>query len=345
MKFIYSFLSINSAFGLKKKLSNEKDSIILNKKYFYYLFVKIMFLIAGILFIQRNIYKNRIEKIINKVIQEKSIEKINISNKKCYLSLDSSKIRIIHLILTRFLIEFYTKSFTKKMYKKDYIINGIRVIKKYLFPSLENQSCKNFIWILILGNKADISYMKSALNLKNNSFQSKIIYEKEFKNYIKKVSSGFEVLITTRIDYDDRIYYDAVNDVRKAVNINRPMTLYGYNRGVFYFETEDIYYDTYNNWGNKGANSIFLSLILVLNKVNGTYTIYDLKEHYLTRHILLNNYKSYGIKILNYEPAIFDNGDPKFVKVKQNYSGTFNSNLNKKRLKINKFNLNKFYGK
>jgi hypothetical protein len=332
-------------FGLKKKLSKEKDSIILNKKYFYYLFVKIMFLIAIILFIHRNIYKNRIEKLINKVIQEKSIEKINISYKKCYLSLDSSKIRIIHLILTRFLIEFYTKSFTKKMYKKDYIINGIRVLKKYLFPSLENQSCKNFIWILILGNKADISYVKSALNLKNNSFQSKIIYEKEFKNYIKKVSSGFEVLITTRIDYDDRIYYDAVNDVRKAVNINRPMTLYGYNRGVFYFETEDIYYDTYNNWGNKGANSIFLSLILVLNKVNDTYTIYDLKEHFLTRHILLNNYKSYGIKILNYEPAIFDNGDPKFVKVKQNYSGTFNSILNKKRLKINKFNLNKFYGK
>jgi hypothetical protein len=239
-----------------------------------------------------------------------------------------------------------SKSFTKKMYKKDYILNGIRVMKKYLFPSLENQSCKNFIWILILGNKANITYVKSALNLKSSSFQSKVIYEKEIKNYVHKKSLGFDVLITTRYDYDDRIYYDAVNDVRKAVNINRPMILYGYNRGIYYFEKDKKYYDTYSNWGNKGSSSIFLSLILTLNKVNDSYTIYDLKQHYLTRQVLLKNYKSFGIKTLDYEPAIFDNGDPKFVKVKQNYGVTFNNKLNKKLLKIHKlFNLNKFYGK
>jgi hypothetical protein len=124
------------------------------------------------------------------------------------------------------------------------------------------------------------------------------------------------------------------------------MILYGYNRGTYYFEKDKKYYDTYSNWGNKGSSSIFLSLILTLNKVNDSYTIYDLKQHYLTRQVLLKNYKSFGIKTLDYEPAIFDNGDPKFVKVKQNYGVTFNNKLNKKLLKIHKlFNLNKFYGK
>jgi hypothetical protein len=321
---------------------DEKNSFIFKKKYFYYLFSKnIIILFLLILFIQIDKCKNGIEKI-NKINSNFSF-KNNIQ--KCYLSLDSSNIKIIHLILTRFLMEFFSKSFSKNLYKEEYILNGIRVMKKYLFPSLENQSCKNFIWILIIGNKANITYVKNALNLNKNSFQSIVIYEKEIKNYVKKISSGFDILITTRIDYDDRIYYDAVNDVRKAVNINRPMILYGYNRGVFYFESEGKYYDYYNNWRNNGAHSIFLSLILVLNKVNDSYTVYDLNNHVTIRQTLLKNYKSYGIKTLNYEPSIFDNGDPKFVYVRQNYSSTFSFKINRKTLKINNFNLSKFYGK
>ena len=224
---------------------NKNISIVLNKKDFYCLFTKIifiLFLMAIMLFIHKKQYNKNIIEKLNKS------EKINISYEKCYLPLDSSKVKIIHLIMTRFLMEFYTKEFNKKIYQKDYILNGFRVLKQYLFPSLENQSCKDFIWILVLGNKANITYVKSVLNLNNNSFQSEVIYEKEIKNYVKKISSGFDVLITTRIDYDDRIYYDSVNDVRKAVNINRPMILYGYNRGFYYFEFERKYYELYKNY-------------------------------------------------------------------------------------------------
>ena len=107
--------------------------------------------------------------------------------------------------------------FQKKIFKEYYILNGIRVMKKYLFPSLENQSCQNFTWILMLGNKANITYVKSLLNF-NNSFEKKIIYERDIKNYIRNITKDFDVLITTRIDYDDIIYFDAVNDIRKAIN-------------------------------------------------------------------------------------------------------------------------------
>ena len=323
-----------------KKMLDEKNSIFL---LFIYKNIIILFLI---LFIQIDKCKNRIEKInkINQIHYNSNFSGKN-NIQKCYLSLDSSNIKIIHLILTRFLMEFLSKSFSKNLYKEEYIRNGFRVMKKFLFPSLENQSCKNFIWILIIGNKANITYVKKALNLNKNSFQSFVIYEKEIKNYVKKISSGFDVLITTRIDYDDRIYYDAVNDVRKAVNTNRPMFLYGYNRGVYYLETEGKYYDADYNYGNKGAHGIFLSLILVLNKVNDSYTVYDLGNHVKIRETLLKNYKSYGIKTLNYEPSIFDKGDPKFVYVRQNYSSRFGIKINRTALKINNFNLSKFYGK
>ena len=263
--------------------------------------------------------------------------------KKCYQSLENPNIRITHFIITRFLL-FMNKTFSEKIYTEDYIKNGIRVMKKYLFPSFENQSCKNFTWILILGDRANITYVKSLLNF-NNSFSYNVLFAKSLKNYIRNSTKDFDILITTRIDYDDRIYYDAVNDVRKAININRPMILYGYNRGVIYSELYDKYYNLDTNFKN-GTMSIFISLITVLNKVNDTYTIQDLGNHVNIRKTLLEKYKSFGIKAINYEPAIFDNGSPKFVYVRQNYSWYYRINgKNLKRLKEKNFNLLKFYGK
>ena len=340
---------------------NKKNYVSINKKYFDYslfliIFIFVLFFMTVLNFVQSNkIIQNYINKKRSKnsnkanerPIKTLKSEKINISYKKCYFSMDNSNIRIIHLIITRFLMEFYNlNEFPKKIYRKDYILNGIRVMKKYLFPSLENQSCKNFTWILMLGNKANITYIKSLLNF-NRSFESNIIYQKDIKKFVRNITKGFDVLITTRIDYDDRIYYDAVNDVRKAININKPMFLYGYNRGVYYFELNDKYYDFhYHALKNEGVMSIFISLITVLNKVNDTYTIYDLGNHVYIRKTILKKYKSYGIKELNYEPSIFDSGDPKFVWVRQNYSGTYNKKRQiQKRLKVKNFNLSKFYGK
>ena len=226
-----------------------------------------------------------------------------------------------------------------------FILNGIRVMKTYLLPSLENQSCKNFSWILMLGDKANITLIKSFFNF-SNTFSKKIIYQKDLKNYIRNRSKDINVLITTRIDYDDRIYYDAVNDVRKAININRPLVVYGYNRGMFYFENEDKYYEFYTTFNNQGVMSIFISLITILNKVNDIYTVYDMGNHVYIRKYILERYKSFGIKELNYEPAIFDYGEPKFIYVRQNYSDSYNrTRLIPKTHKEKNISLIKFYGK
>ena len=240
---------------------------------------------------------------------------------------------------------FKLNEFHKRIYKKDYILNGIRVMKKYLFPSLENQSCKNFIWILLIGNRVNKNYVKSFLN-SINSFEFDVVYQKDIKNYVRNYSKGFDVLITTRIDYDDGIYYDAVNDVRKSINMYKPMILHGYNRGVFYFELDDKYYDYYYDFKKEGVMSIFISLIILLKKVNDTYTIYDIGGHTHIRKKILQNYKLYGIKKLNYEPTIFDSGGPKFIWVRQKYSAIFNRTESiQKKLKKIQFNISKFYGK
>lgn len=318
----------------KTEIKNENVFTVKKK------IIKIFFLVLIIAFFLRaEIYRNNKGSMIE--IQK---EKRKISRKQCYSNFGTSNIKIIHIILTRFLI-YYTKNFSDIIYREEYILNGIRVMKKYLFPSLENQRCKNFTWILKLGDRANITQIKSLLNL-SNSFESKIIYQKDLSKYLKNITKGFDILITTRIDNDDRIYYDAVNDVRKAIDINRPMIVYGYNRGLYYLEFNDKYYNFYYNFKNEGVMSIFISLITVLNKVNGTYTIYDLGNHMKIRKNLLEKYKSYGIKKLNYEPCIFDNGTSKFVYVRQNYSWYIHQSRDiPKKLKAKDFNLDEFYGK
>ena len=46
---------------------------------------------------------------------------------------------------------------------------------------------------------------------------------------------GYNILIITLLDNDDRIYYDAVSDLRKVFNINILISIYGYNSGLHYF--------------------------------------------------------------------------------------------------------------
>ena len=70
------------------------------------------------------------------------------------------------MIITRFIIPFWRiDNFTQKIYSPNYLLNGIRVMKKYLFPSLESQSCKDFIWILLLGDKSNITQVEHLLNI------------------------------------------------------------------------------------------------------------------------------------------------------------------------------------
>jgi len=147
----------------------KKNNVNIKKKYIYILFVLFLLIVL-----------NLIEKIL--IVKK---EKNNNFGKNCYLSYDNSDLKIIHVILTRFLFFSFNR-------RKDYILNGIRVMKKYLLPSLENQSCKDFIWILILGDKANMTSLKPFLNF-NNSFQWHLIYKKDLKKFVRNITKGFEI--------------------------------------------------------------------------------------------------------------------------------------------------------
>ena len=337
---------------------NEGLIDILIKKNGIYKFALILnLIIVCIIFYVIYFIKNIEDKIENISKPEKNtisikeckevINKKNllIKDKKCYQPIEISKLKIMHLIMTRFQFEIHSnKELTKLLYKKNYIENGIRVMKTYLINSLENQSCKDFTWVLILGSEANLTYIKSFLD-EEYPFEFNIIIRKDIKNYINKKSKNIDVFITTRIDYDDRIYYDAVNDIRKAININKPISIHGYNRGLYYFESNGKYYEYYRGKDSKGILGVFISLITILKNMNDTINIYEIGPHTTIKTNLLNKYKSYGIKNINYDPIIIDSGSQKFVYVRQKYSNAYNlTNKIINKLKEQNFDLNIFLG-
>ena len=104
---------------------------------------KVIFLVllfyAFVNIFQINNYNNKYNTIF-------SNSNSNFQKNRCYELSDKSNTKIIHVVITRFMIEFYHKNdFPKKLYNKDFMDNGIRVLKRYLLPSLEHQSCNLFI--------------------------------------------------------------------------------------------------------------------------------------------------------------------------------------------------------
>ena len=274
----------------------------------------------------------------------KKIVNNNKCNNYCYKPLFNPKLKIKHVIITRFLNHF-ASFFIKYMEKEDFSINAKRVLNKYLLPALERQKCKDFIWVLMIGNQADLSYYKSYFNF-HNSFKTELVYEKDIKNYLRNIINSYDVLITTRIDYDDVIYYDAVNDARKSININKPIFIHGFNKGYIYFESDGKYYDYDSVFGNNGVASQFISLVYFINKVNDTYHIYELGDHSTIKSNFLKKYKSFGINDINYNPCEFDKSIQKFIWIRQKYSGfLIYTKGSRSGLKLINFNSSTIYDK
>ena len=63
------------------------------------------------------------------------------------------------------------------------------------------------------------------------------------------------------------------------INPNKPLFLLGYNRGVQYYEFNAKYNGFNKDYKNKYVMSVFISLIVVLDKVNDNINVFDYRIH------------------------------------------------------------------
>jgi hypothetical protein len=100
----------------------------------------------------------------------------------------------------------------------------IELFKEYCLPSIINQSCKSFKWLLYFDADTPEEFNKFLIELRSFSF-IKICYCKGIEdfnaNYTdevkKRTGESVKWVITTRIDNDDCLHRDAIDIIQKSL--------------------------------------------------------------------------------------------------------------------------------
>ena len=76
------------------------------------------------------------------------------------------------------------------------------------------------------------------------------------------------------------------------------MLIYGYGSSLYFYENDNKYYEFSPTYNNNGIMNVVVSLVLILNKVNDAYNIFDLGLYSSIRENWFKRYKNFGIKKL-----------------------------------------------
>ena len=186
---------------------------------------------------------------------------------------------IKHYVIIRFYcVDMYNIGL-EKLFNNN-LLDAAKIFEKYTLKSLENQTNKNFEIILVIHNKINydhiaISYLH---NIKSN-LKIHIVRYKDVHDFIRNNLNNKKYLITSRIDHDDLIYNQAVEEIQNKCN-NIDCYYNGYDKVITMIN--DDYKNTYKfypDYKGNGSISIFQSLIINMDKINKIITIYDLGNH------------------------------------------------------------------
>ena len=160
-----------------------------------------------------------------------------------------SKIDIQHFILTRFnLLLWYKDKEGGKVRSKKWLEHRFTLFEKCCFPSIRNQSCKNFEWIILFDSKTPDIYKERIASFQKDCLQLiPVFVEPEngryfaeiFRREITKRLSANRV-VSTYLDNDDAISVGFVEDLQhRACGLNDGTFIY-YDEGYQYY-TEEKY--------------------------------------------------------------------------------------------------------
>lgn len=168
---------------------------------------------------------------------------------------------IKHFVFSRF-FSWKRGDYPYDIFDVDFLKTQLPLTKNML-RSLENQTNKNFEVIFLFHPKVADAPKKYGFifsTLKDSTtLPLKFIKKGEEFNLVKDAFNDYDFVIQSRIDFDDFIYKDAVEDTQSKVNECENILAYGYCRGYKYVCKE---LDTFNWGGNVGHLGIFQSLIM-----------------------------------------------------------------------------------
>lgn len=178
---------------------------------------------------------------------------------------------------------------TRNLYSPEYefLNERVELIKKFTIPSLANQVCKNFVW-LVTGDHGLIEDDFLGINY---------IVEKSFKKYIQNDSENYDYIITTRLDNDDYLLPNYIAEVQ-SVYFHSSTDLLIDLRG---YRADTRYFDFYEDTSYLRMPSPFISLVEKV--IPGSV----LKTVYFDQHTLMkNHFKLISLDVVGWLQIIHD---------------------------------------
>lgn len=184
-----------------------------------------------------------------------------------------------HFIITRFFSYPFGRSKEEMLSFLDdkRLEDGFEILKKHFIKTIENQINRNFEIIILIYDNLPMSSVEFLNEIKCDN-KITILHMKDLDEYVNGVSDG-DIVITTRLDYDDFIHKNCVDDVQKIAANTECMKLYGLNNGCSMADDEICYYHHPNYVNVCGFFSCFETLIVNTSVYKSPITIYTLGEH------------------------------------------------------------------
>lgn len=166
-----------------------------------------------------------------------------------------------HFIFVRF-FPFQDPKFPHNVLDLNFLSTQLPLVQN-IFRSLENQTNKNFDLLFIMHQKFfdDSKYEIIFSDLKDSTILPlKFIKSGDISGLVKAALDEYDFVIQSRMNFDDFIYKDAVEDTQSKVNECEKILGYGYCRGYGYAAGVLRFYCQL--WNKGGHPMILQSLIL-----------------------------------------------------------------------------------
>lgn len=133
-----------------------------------------------------------------------------------------------HFIITRFNLKSDSPAMLKdrtgnEVLTSDWLVHRFSLFLNYCLPSVINQSCRNFLWLIYFDERTP-----ELIRMKNSALESKypdilkVIYADGYNDFLDRYcsdiltfcSDGISHIISTRLDNDDILHTDFVKRIQ-----------------------------------------------------------------------------------------------------------------------------------
>ena len=169
--------------------------------------------------------------------------------------------KIKHFVLIRF-FTFFDPKYPHDIYDVDFLSQQI-VLARNALSSLENQTNKNFELVFMVNDKffSDPKYEFVFSSLRaSTSLPLTFIKRGDIELLVKDISDEYDYIITSRMDFDDFIYKDAIAVAQSKINECDTILAHGYCRGYIYRHGE--LYKFFHMCKGTGFVAVLMSLII-----------------------------------------------------------------------------------